>query len=332
MQHVKRRCALRRLGLGLGLGLGLASVPTWPSWAAVGQPASGGASGTTSDTRGLGKNASPPLRVVASFSILADWLRKVGGSAISVNALVGPNADAHVFEPSPQDARRLKEADLVVVNGLGFEGWIDRLIKASGYQGAVITASSGIEPRRQRGVPDPHVWQSLTHAAHCVANLRDALSRALPSEAALLTERSTRYVAQINALHQQLQSRFAALPKSQRRVITSHDAFGYLGAAYDIEFLAPQGMSTGSEASAAAVARLIDQVKRQSVRALFVENISDPRLMQRLAQEGGAVLGGRLYSDALSMPGTEADTYLKLFAHNAGTLMSGMQGRKATPS
>jgi zinc/manganese transport system substrate-binding protein len=326
MQHLQRRGALRSLGLGL------ASAAAWPIWAHAGLLASGATSGATLGTTIADGKAAPPLRVVASFSILADWLRNVGGDAISVHALVGPNADAHVFEPSPQDARRLKEADLVVVNGLGFEGWIDRLIKASGYRGTVITASSGIEPRRQRGVPDPHVWQSLTHAAHCVANLRDALNRALPTEAALLTERSTRYVAQINALHRQLQSRFAALPKPQRRVITSHDAFGYLGAAYDIEFLAPQGMSTGSEASAAAVARLIDQVKRQSVRALFVENVSDPRLMQRLAHEGGAVLGGRLYSDALSMPGTEADTYLKLFAHNAGALISGMQGRKATPS
>lgn len=318
MQSQHRRTALRCLTLGLaGLALLELKVTAQPATAAL-TPSS--------------SSAARPLRVVASFSILADWLRNIGGNAVNVHALVGPNADAHVFEPTPQDARRLQEADLVVVNGLGFEGWIDRLIKASGYRGTVVTASTGIEPRRQDGVPDPHVWQSLTHAAHCVANLRAALTRALPSEAAVLAERSTRYVAQISALDQQLCSRFAAIPQSQRRVITSHDAFGYLGAAYDIEFLAPQGMSTGSEASAASVARLIDQVKRQSVRALFVENISDPRLMQRLAQEGGAVLGGRLYSGALSPTGTEADTYLKLFAHNAAALIAGMQGRKTVPS
>ena len=270
--------------------------------------------------------SSRPLQVVASFSILADWLRNVGGSAINVHSLVGANADAHVFEPSPQDARRLKEADLVVVNGLGFEGWINRLIKASGYRGPVITASAGIAPRLQGGAPDPHVWQSLTLAARCVANLQTALAHALPAEAQPLAERGSHYLAQIRALDAQVRSRFDAIAKSQRRVITSHDAFGYLGAAYDIEFLAPQGMSTGSEASAASVARLIEQIRSQSVRAVFVENISDPRLVRRLAQEGGAAIGGRLYSDALSLPGTEADIYLKLFAHNAAALAAGMQG------
>ena len=315
MQRLQRRAALRMLGLAL----------PWHAVSSTAQAIEKVVEKTT-------LSRSTPLRVVASFSILADWLRTLGGSAVSVHALVGPNADAHVFEPSPQDARRLKDADLVVVNGLGFEGWIDRLINASGYRGTVVTASAGITPRRQSGVADPHVWQSLTHAAHCVVNLRNALTRALPSDAVLLAERSTRYLAQMGEMDSQWQSRFAAIAKSQRRVITSHDAFGYFGAAYDIEFLAPQGMSTGSEASAASVARLIDQIKRQSVRALFVENISDPRLIQRLAQEGGAVIGGRLYSDALSPPGSEADTYLAMFAHNAAALSAGMQGRKAAPS
>lgn len=269
-----------------------------------------------------------PLRVVASFSILADLLRNVGGSAIELTTLVGPNADAHVFEPSPADARRLSEAELVVVNGLGFEGWLDRLVRASGYRGPVLTASAGITPRMQGAAPDPHAWQDLAHAASYVVDLRDALMKARPAHASAIRERSTSYLRRLAALDADVRASFAVIPRERRRVITSHDAFGYFGAAYGIEFLAPQGMSTDSEASAAAVARLIEQIRRQGVRAVFVENISNPRLVERIAREGGATVGGRLYSDALSAPGSEADTYLKLFAHNAATLAAGMQGRK----
>lgn len=288
--------------------LALAALPSWS------QP--------TGTTR--------PLRVVASFSILADVLRNVGGAAIEVATLVGPNADAHVFEPSPLDARRLSDAELVVVNGLGFEGWLDRLVRASGYRGPVLTASAGITPRLLGAVPDPHAWQDLAHTARYVVNLRYALVKARPTELSAIGGRSAAYLQRLATLDAEVRQTFAALPEERRRVITSHDAFGYFGAAYGIEFLAPQGTSTDSEASAAAVARLVEQIRRQGVRAVFVENISDPRLVERIAREGGATIGGRLYSDALSAPGTAADTYLKLFAHNAATLAAGMQGRKLT--
>lgn len=272
--------------------------------------------------------SAQPLQVVASFSILADIVREVGGDAVEVVALVGPNADAHVFQPSPADARRLASADLVVVNGLGFEGWIDRLVRASGYRGMVAVASKGVKLRKDghgHG-SDPHVWQDLANAERYVANVRDALSSARPAQAGVFSQRAARYTEQIRALDREVRAQFAAVPRNQRRVITSHDAFGYFGAVYGVDFLSPQGVSTDSEASAADVAKLIDQIRRQDVRAVFVENITDPRLVERIAKEGGAVLGGRLYSDALSAPGTEADTYLKLFAHNAKTLASGLAG------
>lgn len=258
-----------------------------------------------------------PLRIVASFSILADLLRNVGGDAIDFSVLVGPDADAHVFEPSPADAKRLADADLVVVNGLGFEGWMDRLVRSSGYRGLVTIASVGITPRQLGKEPDPHAWQDLANSRRYVLNIRDALVKARPAEAAGFQQRATQYVDRLTGLDAELRKVFAAIPKAQRRVITSHDAFGYFGAAYGIEFLSPQGMNTDSEASASAVARLVDQIRRQGVRAVFVENITDPRLVERIAREGGATVGGRLYSDALSKPGTQADTYLKLFAHNA---------------
>jgi zinc/manganese transport system substrate-binding protein len=282
---------------------------------------------------------APPLKVVVSFSILADIVREVGGDTIEVVALVGPNADAHVFQPSPADARQLASADLVVVNGLGFEGWIDRLVRASGYRGKVVVASQDVKVRKEghghshgkkddHGSGDPHAWQDLKNAERYAANVRDALSNARPAQADIFTQRAARYIEQIQSLDREVRAQFAALPRNKRRVITSHDAFGYFSAAYGVDFLSPQGVNTDSEASAADVAKLIDQIRRRDVRAVFVENITDPRLVERIAKEGGAAIGGRLYSDALSAPGTEADTYLKLFAHNANALASGLTGAR----
>ena len=261
-----------------------------------------------------------PLRVVASFSILADMLRNVGGDEVEVYALVGPDADAHVFEPRPADARRLAQADLVVVNGLGFEGWIDRLVRTSGYRGPVIVASEGVAARRIAGAPDPHAWQDLRLAQRYVRNLRDALARARPALAATFEGRAQAYLERMAALDAQVRRVLDSVPAQRRRVIASHDAFGYFGSAYGVEFLALQGLSTDSEPSAAGIARLIEQIRAQRVGAVFVENISDPRLVQRIAREANATVGGRLYSDALSAPGTQADTYLKFFAHNADTI------------
>jgi zinc/manganese transport system substrate-binding protein len=256
------------------------------------------------------------LRVVASFSILADIVHNVGGEHIELSMLVGPDADAHVFEPTPAHAKQLAAADLVVINGLGFEGWLGRLVRASGYKGPVVVATAGIVPRRMGKEPDPHTWQDLAHARRCVNNVRGALSTARPVYSADFERRAARYLERIDALDAELRKAFEAIPAQQRRVITPHDAFGYFGAAYGIQFFAPQGMSTDSQPSASAVARLVQQIRRQGVRAVFAENISDPRLVERIAREGGAAVGGRLYSDALSAPGTEADTYLKLYAHN----------------
>ncbi|MBT2336787.1 metal ABC transporter substrate-binding protein [Variovorax paradoxus] len=277
----------------------------------------------------LAQSTAPrPLRVVASFSILADMAREIGGSAVEVAALVGPDSDAHVFQPSPADARRLANAELVVVNGLGFEGWMDRLVRSSGYRGPVLVASEGVAVRRMGREPDPHAWQDLANAQRYAANLRDAMARARPAFAAEFGQRCASYIERLQALDRDVRARFDAVPRQHRRVISSHDAFGYFGAAYGVEFLAPQGMNTDSEASAASVARLIDQIRREDVRAVFVENISDPRLVQRIAREGGVIVGGRLYSDALSAPGTEADTYLKLFTHNATTIAAALSAKR----
>jgi zinc/manganese transport system substrate-binding protein len=265
--------------------------------------------------------------VVASFSILADMAREVGGDAVDVTALVGPDGDAHVFEPTPADVKRLSNADLVIVNGLRFEGWIERLVQVSGYRGPVVVASKGITTRLLGPAPDPHAWQSLANARRYVDNIRAALVAARPSHAAHIEQRSADYLQRVDALDASVRKRLGQVAPADRRVVTSHDAFGYFAEAYDVTFISAVGWSTGSEASAADVSRIVRQLRAQNVRAVFVENISDPRLVQRIAHEAGARVGGTLYSDALSPPGTAGDTYLRMFDHNASTLLAALQVR-----
>jgi zinc/manganese transport system substrate-binding protein len=267
-------------------------------------------------------------RVVASFSILADMAQELAPAGAQVTALVGPDSDAHVYEPSPADGRRLAQADLVLINGLGFEGWIERMVKVSGYRGPVAAASQGIQPRSGgHHDTDPHAWQDLALARRYAHNISAALTQRWPQQRDEMARRNADYVARLDRLDAQVREWLGAVPRARRRVITSHDAFGYFGAAYGVDFLAPQGWNTHSEPSAAAVARLIRQIKEEGVRAIFIENISDPRLVERIAREGGVRVGGTLYSDALSKPGGPADTYLNLFQHNASVLVRALSPR-----
>ena len=250
--------------------------------------------------------------------------RVVGGDAVVVSTLVESNADAHVFSPSPAHAQRVAQAELVVVNGLGFEGWLQRLVQASGYRGPVLELSRGITPRQLGREADPHAWQDPALAQRYVATLRDAFSSARPQQAGAIAARAAVYQQQLQALDHSIRQRLAAVPAERRRVVSPHDAFAYFGAAYGISFLAVRGRNSDSEASAADVARLIQLLRQQRASAVFVENISDPRLLQRIATEAGVAVGGRLYSDALSAPGTEADSYLKMLTHNANAIVAAL--------
>lgn len=269
------------------------------------------------------ENPQAKLKVLATFSILADMVKNVGGDRVEVTALVGPNSDAHVYSPAPTDARKVAEAKVVIVNGLGFEGWMARLVKASGTKAQSVVASKDVKPRRQaggqghsHGGTDPHAWQSVANAKIYVANIRDALIAADPAGKAAYAANVTAYLAKLDALDKEVYDAVAAIPKDRRRIITSHDAFGYFQQAYGIEFIAPQGVSTESEASAKDVARIITQIKRQKIPAVFIENVSDPRLIQRIAQESGARIGGRLYSDALTDAKGDAPSYIDMIRHN----------------
>lgn len=276
----------------------------------------------------LSLQAAEKLQVVTSFSILADLTREVGGDRIELTNLVDADADAHVYEPSPDDAKNLLRADLIVANGLGFEPWLERLLASSEPKGKRIDASAGVVPlvldEDGEAVPDPHAWQSLTNAEIYVRNIANALGELDPANFNVYIERRDAYLARLHALLKKADAQIAGLPASQRKVVTSHDAFGYLGQAWQLEFIAPQGFSTHDEPSAAEVAALIRQIRSEGVRAVFVENIRDPRLIRQIADEAGAKVGGTLYSDALASAGP-ASTYLGMFEHNLDTLMAALK-------
>jgi zinc/manganese transport system substrate-binding protein len=276
--------------------------------------------------------AQEKLRVLATFSILGDLVKNVGGDRVEVSTLVGPNSDAHVYSPSPADAKKIAAAKVVITNGLGFEGWLARLVRASGSKAAPVVATKGIKPRKQAAHghshghddTDPHAWQSVANVKVYVANILAALIAADPEGKAAYEANAAAYLGKLDALDKEVRAAVAGIPQDRRRIINSHDAFGYFQAAYGIEFIAPQGVSTESEASARDVGRIITQIKRQKIPAVFLENISDPRLIQRIAAESGARVGGQLYSDALTDEKGAAPTYIDLIRFNVKQLVSAL--------
>ena len=266
--------------------------------------------------------------VVATFSILADFARNVGGERIEVAALVGPDGDTHVYQPKPADAEKLGAARLILVNGLGLEGWIDRLIKASGSKAPVIVATKGINPQQMRAErrigPDPHAWQSIANAKIYVANIRDGLIAADPAGEAAYRANTETYLGKLDTLEAEVKREIAKIPPGRRQIITTHDAFGYFGTAYGFRFIAPEGVSTETEASARDVAKIIRQIKAQKIPAVFLENVTDPRLVRSIAAESGAKIGGTLYSDALSPPDGPASTYIDMMRNNVRELSAAL--------
>ena len=274
------------------------------------------------------------ITVVASFTVLADMVQQVGGHHVHVSSLVGPNGDPHVYEPSPSDVNAISQAELVFVSGLGLEGWLDRLIAASGTKGKTIVVSDGITPRtmvdeddgptKGQMITDPHAWNSAANAVIYATNIEKALIAAAPEDAAAIKASGDRYIAQLQALDAWARQEIAAVPKAKRKVITSHDAFSYMGTAYGISFIAPQGISTEAEPTAAQVATLIKQIRAEKVKVVFLENQTDSRLAKQVAHEGGAKIGGALYPESLSTHDSPAATYVDAFTYNIKTLKAGM--------
>ena len=276
---------------------------------------------------GLARAQSARLPVVATFTILADLVRQVGGEGVEVSSLVGPNGDVHAYAPSPADSRKLAAARLIVENGLNLEGWISRLAKASASKARIVVASAGVSPREEHGDhdhahggTDPHAWQNVANAKIYVANIRDGLIAANPSGKADYAARARAYLEKLDALDAYVRAAVAKIPADRRRIVTTHDAFGYFGQAYGIELAAPAGVSTEAAVSARDVGKIIAQIKKDKFPAVFLENVSDPRLIDQIARETGAKIGGTLYSDSLSGPDGAAGTYIDMVRHNISEL------------
>ena len=271
--------------------------------------------------------ATERLKIVASFSILGDMVQNVIGDHADLTTIVGPDADAHVYQPSVADARAVADADVIFVNGMGFETWSDTLIAESGTRASIHAATIGITPVEVEGEVDPHAWNSLLNGIVYVNNIAAVLSAKMPAHADAIEQNRAAYVEQLRALDASTKETLATLPLEKRTVVTAHDAFGYLAHAYDMTFLAPIGVDTEAEPSAKELAILIEQLKSDGAAALFVENITSPALVQQIADETGLSIGGRLFSDALSERGGPATSYLAMFEHNLNTLLSALDGK-----
>lgn len=304
---------------------------TNPAWAQV------------SDASGV----TEPVRVVATFSILADMVREVGGEQIDLTTIVGRNGDAHSFEPTPRDARALGQAQMLVRNGLGFEGWLPRLVEASGFSGLDVVASTGVRAlhldeaspdegnhaehmqevgHHHDGDLDPHAWQDLSNGVVYVRNIAEGLAQIDPEHAGQYRQRAQAYIDRLMAEDQAVREQLAAIPAAQRVMMTSHDAFGYFGHAYGIRLISIVGISSEAEPTARVIASLIDQIRAEHIHALFLENAANPKLMQRIAQETGVRVGGMLYADALDAPEREAGSYLGMFRWNMQQLLAAFKG------
>ncbi len=268
------------------------------------------------------------LHAVASFSILGDIVSHVGGEHVVVTSIVGPDEDSHIYEPKPQDAVAITKADIVIINGLGLEGWMARLDEATLPKAKLVLATKGIAPRKMqedaKEITDPHAWQSPLNGLIYARNVADALCNIDAEDCDGFKKNLESYSLELKTLDNDLRAHISKIPIAQRQVITTHDAFGYFGAVYGVRFLAAESMSSESEPSAADLAKLVHQIKQTRATALFIENMSDPRLIEQIANETGVKLGGTLFADALSKPGKGGATYLEMIRHNADLLVAAM--------
>lgn len=268
--------------------------------------------------------AAERLNVVVSFSILGDFVRNIGGDRVNLTTLVGANGDVHVYTPAPSDAKRIADAKLVIVNGLGLEGWLPRLVQSAGAAAQVVTASAGIAPLKLGSDADPHAWQSVPNAKIYVTNIANALAASEPADAEFFQAQAKAYLDKLEALDREVRDVLARIPPERRKVISTHDAFGYFAAEYGVQFIAPLGVSTETEPSARDIAAIIGQIRTQKIPAVFLENISDDRLVRRIASETGAKVGGTLISDSLTGEKGPGPTYIDMVRHNIKALTSAL--------
>ena len=281
--------------------------------------------------------AAERIKVVATFSVIGDMVTNVAGDRVDLVTLVGPGGDTELFKPSMADGKSVAEAKIVLMNDLNdeFEPWLEPLLKQVKFSGTKIVVSRGAKtftsneeraPRSKSAEEeiDQHAWLDPKNGVIYVRNIAAALAKSDPANAADYRARAAAYIKELQAIDAWAKAEIAALPPARRRVLASHDSLQYLAKAYGITLLSINGWTNNSEPSAAELARLAQQIRRENIHALFLDSITDPRAMQQIAKETGASIGGTLYGDALSKPGEEADTYLKMLRHDVATLKAGM--------
>lgn len=275
--------------------------------------------------------AGDKLSVVATFSILGDWVQNVGGDRVDVRTLVGPGGDAHEFDPTPAAASAIAEAVLVFENGLAFEAWLDDLYASSGSSARRIVVTEGIAPLEgmegEHGEFDPHVWHDVHNAIRMVENIRDGLIAADPDGEYVYRANAGAYIAQLRALDGWLMEQVQALPEDRRKLVTSHDTFNYFAARYGFEVIGSALGSISTESAdpaAGEIAGLVEDIKAAGVPAIFAENVSNRQLMEQIANEAGVTLAPALYTDALGEPGGEGDTYVKMIRYNVTTIVDAL--------
>lgn len=268
------------------------------------------------------------IKIVTTFSILEDFARHVGKDYVETDSLVPREADPHIYEPTPSDVKKITGADLILMNGLGFESWFERLIKASQYKGQLVVCTDHIHPRlvfEGTVIKDPHAWHSLPNAKIYIRNIAEALKKIDPKNADHYEKNALEYLSRLTQLDEKIRRSLDSVPPQKRKIITAHDAFGYLGHSYGIQFLSPQGISTESEAKIHSVISLIKQIKEQNIKTIFIENISDCKIIKQISEETKVKIGGSLYSDALSGPEGKASTYIDMVTYNMELLLNAMR-------
>lgn len=285
-----------------------------------------------------GAHAAGEVKAVATFSILGDLVQEIAGDRVQLKVLVGPGGDGHVFQPSPTHARDVSQAAILFSNGLGFEPWVKRLLEASKFQGTHVIASNGVQPLKSaheghshhhghdHGDVDPHAWQRVSNVKLYAKNITNALCTLDAVGCAQYRKNELSYQAQLDRLDSTIRASWATVPPEQRKIITSHDAFAYYAKEYQVNFRAAQGINTAAEATPKGIAQLVRQIQKENIKALFVESISDPRLIEQIGRETGVNPAGELFSDSLSAKGGPATSYIKLMDYNTGSLVKAVGG------
>lgn len=274
--------------------------------------------------------ASKPS-IVATFSVLADMTQQIAGDTATVTSLVPANGDAHTFEPTPANSKEIANATVVIELGLGFEHWFGDLYTASGSKATRITASKGVTTHQLDNELDPHIWHDVANAIIMAQNIRDGLIAAMPSQKATITANAERYIAELQSLDKEVVDQIAHIPAAQRKLVTSHDALGYFAARYGFVIVGTGLASVSTEASdrdAQSTIQLINDIKASGVPAIFIENMSNPKAMEQIAQSAGVQIAPELFTDALGDSNSEGATYVRMMRYNVRTIVTALTRAK----